>query len=431
MKSTKKIVSLLGVAVLALVGCKGAGTSSSAADSTSTPAASSTTVDISKLNYEFNVASPNEQTAWVKTQVEKYLKDNGYTNCTVKSSVLEEGSLDGISDWGTGPDIYAYPADKVLSLYSKGALAKVPAKMKTQMITDMGESPVSSCTLGDNAFGFPFTTNSYFLYYNTDLVSADQAKTMDGLIAANKEHDLKMNFKFSDGWYGIPSLMTFGAKWTINLNEDATAISSVAADFDSDAGVKAAKGIISCIRNEDFLSNDDTQAAPITSNGYGAIATGNWNQTKYAEAVGADKLKATVLPTLTVDGDTKPMKNFTGYKEYGINPKGYGTDTVKAGIEFAIGNYLVSKDVQLARYAQFKSSPINKVAAADASVADDQTVAAVNNMSTYTIPQSVVPGGVWAAWSAFYETVSAKSFDPTDEKIKAALTVFNNAVKTI
>ncbi|MFA6874064.1 MAG: hypothetical protein WCR16_00385 [Bacilli bacterium] len=430
MKSTKKIVSLLGVAVLALVGCKGAGTSS-VDDSTSSAAVSSTTVDNTKYTYEFKVASPNAQTAWVKTQVQAYLKDNGYTNCTVKSSVLEEGDAGSVSDWTSGPDIFAYASDQVLALSKAGAIGKVPTKIVNQMVADMGQAPVDACKLGDDVYGLPFTTNSYFLYYNTDFVSAEQAKTVDGLIAANKAKGAKTNYKFSDGWYGIPSLMTFGAKWQINLNEDGTAITSVDADFDSDAGVKAAKGIISMIQNPDVISNDGDQAAPTATAGYGSIATGNWNQKKYADAVGADKLKATILPSMTVDGVTKPMKNFTGFKQYGVNPLGYGTDTAKAAIEFNIAAYLVSEQEQLLRYEMFGASPLNKVAAADKEVADDQTVAAVNGMTSYTVPQSILPSGVWKAWESFYKTVSGVDFSATDENIKTTLTAFNNAVKDI
>ncbi|MFA6624692.1 MAG: hypothetical protein WCS80_02885 [Bacilli bacterium] len=437
MKSIRKVVSMLGLVAMTITGCKTntpassvKGDSSVAATSTPT----STGVDKSTYKYNFLIGSPNDQLAWVRLKVLGWLNENGYTNCTVSTFALEENDAGGnekVTDWSKGPDIYAFAGDQLLGLRAKGALAKVPTKLVNTMKTEMGDVVGGAGQLGDDYYGYPFTSNTFFLYYDTDFVSADQAKTMDGLIAANKTAGLKMNYKFSDGWYGIPSLMSYGASWDITLNETGDAISSVKTDFNGAKGLKAAKEIVKCVRNADFISNDGTQTGPSEDNGYGAIASGVWNYANFEKTAGTGKLKATVLPKFGTGTDAVAMKNFLGYKMYGVNPKGYGTDTVKAGIEYNIAAYLASDEMQEERYAVANYLPLSIKASSSETVKNDQAAQAITAMASYSVPQTVVPSGVWTAWEAFYSTISATSFDPTDANIQTALDAFDTAAEKI
>lgn len=434
MKRMTKFMSLALLAVFGLTGCGSTGTSGTSTGGTSTNSGSNTqdtstttTDDKASYNYTIKVGSPAAQVEWVVEKVQAYVKAEGYTNVKIEGYTLEEDRADSITDWSTGPDVFAFAGDKILNLAPY--LATVPTATVSSMNTSMGEDVVEAATLGDKVLAYPFTTNTFYQYYNSEYISAEEVLTLDGLIAANKEHGLKANYNLKNSWYGIPFLCSYGAKWDITLNEDGNAVSSINATFDTDEGLKAVKKLYALLTNADVATTDGDQPAPTQGNGYGSVVTGSWKDSTYKEAVGEDKLKATRLPLIETG---VYAKNFLGYKLYGVNSTLIGSDTKRAALDNRIAAYLVSKEMQVARYQQYSSAPVDQEAIADSAVASDQTVKAVADQISTSVPQTVVPSTIWGAYDALYTSlIGLSESEATDTKLTELLATFNEAVEKI
>jgi maltose-binding protein MalE len=135
MKRTK-LVALLGMVAL-LASCGGQTSTPTSTEDTGAGTTTSTVIETT-----LKIGSPAAQSEFVKGQVEKFLKDNGYSKVTVSMVELGEDKADSaITDWTTGPDVYAFAGDKILSLNQQGALATVPNSKLRKMGTDLSSRP--------------------------------------------------------------------------------------------------------------------------------------------------------------------------------------------------------------------------------------------------------------------------------------------------
>lgn len=425
-KLLRAAVSLLSI--LTLASCNQTKTSDKVSDSgtpsTSTKDSGSTVV--TNDTFTIKVGSDQKVVDWVAGKAQTYLRANGFPNVKVESYQLSEGDADSkVADWSAGPDVYAYASDKILNLVKAGALAKVTSKNLTTLNTELGEDVMASVKVGDNYYGYPYTTNTFYLYYNGDAVTEEQSKTMNGLIAAAaaKGSDYKVAYNLNNGWYGIPFLCSYGARFNVTVNDTGT-VTKITSDF-AEKALPAAKLIKSYFGNANVTLVDNDQAAPNDSSKTVAQVTGSWKNEAYTSAV--RNLKAAALPKID---DTTYAYTFRGYKDWGVNPQAYGSDVNRATADQALAMYFSGKDFQLDYYRQYSNLPLNKEANKDSTLATNQVNLAVQNEIAHSIPQSIVPTNVWSAYTSFYNTLTDAA-TTTDNQIKAALTAFDTAVQTI
>jgi arabinogalactan oligomer/maltooligosaccharide transport system substrate-binding protein len=410
-KLLTSVVSLLSVLMLA--SChQGSGSSKESGTSV-----------VTNETFTIKVGSDQNVVSWVAGKAQTYLRANGFPNVTVEAYQLSESKADSITDWSAGPDVYAYASDKILNLVHSGALAKVTSKNLTALNTMLGEDVMASVKIGDNYYGYPYTTNTFFMYYNGDAVTAEQAKTMDGLIAAAaaKGTDYKVAYNLKNSWYGIPFLSSYGARFNVSVS-DSGEVTGITSDF-AEKALPAAKLMKSYLRNGNVTLIDGDQVSPSDSNKTVAQVTGSWKNDAYSKDV--TNLKAAALPKID---DDHYAYAFMGYKDWGVNPQAYGSDVNRAAADQAVAMYFCGKEFQLDYFKQYSNIPLNKEAVKDPSLATNQIVPAIQAEIPHSIPQSVVPSNVWSAYDAFYTTLSSADTD-TDEEIKAALKDFDTALQ--
>ena len=140
--------------------------------------------------------------------------------------------------------------------------------------------------------------NGYFLYYDKSVISEEQVKTLDGILAAAQAAGKKMFMDVSNGWY-IASF--FLAKGNLGIGDDGFQT----CDFNNEAGVAAGEAIKALTAHEAFLTGDDA----ILTGGFGdtiaAGVSGTWNAAAIQGKLG-DNYAATKLPTFTVGGRAGP-----------------------------------------------------------------------------------------------------------------------------
>lgn len=407
-----KTISMLGLMTLMLVGC------GNASDETAKPATGETATEqpVGEKT-ELVIGSPNAHQAFAKTAAEKFLADNNLANTySIKMVELGESDTGGVTDWSaaTAPDLYAYASDQTGKLYAKGALAAIPEAYATKIETDMGAEAANAGILGGEAYGYPYAgDNGYFLYYNTDYVSAEQAKTLDGILEACTAAKMKFGYALDtdSSFFSIGTFMTFGARYNVTLNTDGT-LKSVTSTFADANGVKGGTLVKNLLANANV---DTTHAgarskAPTQANNFCAVVEGSWNYNEFSKQVG-DKLGVAKLPTATLDGETKNLASFLGYKLYGVNPIKSAGNTEKLSVLHQLANYLVSEKVQEDRFDQLTVVPTNTKVKALQKVTDSPLVKALADQAQFSVAQTVVPSNIWSACSTAIESLKADDAD--------------------
>ena len=418
------------LATLSLAGCR--------TRTSSTPPVSKPT-----LKTEIVIGSPTKHQPFVKGKIEAWLKTNGYTNVTLKMYDLDEHGAKDVTDFtgSSAPDIYAYASDQTLDLMAKGALAEVPDEFVAEMVKNMGQTDVDAAKVGDSYYAYPYAgDNGYYLYYNKDIVK--RFDTVEHIIADCKDAHVKFGYALEtdSSFFSIGTMFTFGARYNVTLN-NAGKISSVKADFDGDKGLKAAK-VIRDLMKDSSVTTTHAGARDIApsgeSTGFGAVVEGSWNYTNFREgkkdndgkviyAGLGDKLGCAKLPTVTVDGETKNLGSFLGYKLYGVNPQKSSGNADRLALLHTVANFLVSDEIQEGRWDTLQVAPTSDKVAALEKVAGDDHIKAINDQAKYSVGQTIVPGDIWKAMEALADSIKG-NLSATDEQLKDYLKTFNDKV---
>ena len=205
--------------------------------------------------------------------------------------------------------------DNIRSAVDGELVVGLDAATKTALTATEGAANVASASIDGTCYGYPYRAdNSYMLFYDSTIVSDEQAKTIEGVLAACKTASAKFAFAISNSWYGASPLWAAGGTETVNSDgiiESNFATAAVAAGGQAWADLYAA--------NHDtvWVSTDskDTILAGFTAGAttkYGAAVL--WNAYNDFHAANAN-VKVTKLPTLSIGGTAKQMKAFVGTKE--------------------------------------------------------------------------------------------------------------------
>lgn len=430
-----KFVTVAMLATLSLAGCR---TRTSSTPSVSKP------VDPSTLKTEIVIGSPTKHQPFVKGKVEAWLKTNGYTNVTLKMYDLAESDAKSITDFtGAGaPDIYAYASDHTLDLMAKGALAEVPEEFATEMVKNMGQTDVDAAKVGDAYYAYPYAgDNGYYLYYNKDIVK--RFDTVEHIIADCQAANVKFGYALEtdSSFFSIGTMFTFGARYNVTIDNSGK-ISSVKADFDGAKGLKAAKAIRDLMKSSPTVVTTHQGARDVApsgeASGFGAIVEGSWNYTNFRDGkknedgtfayVGmGDKLGCAKLPTVTVDGETKNLGSFLGYKLYGVNPQKSSGNADRLALLHTVANFLVSDATQEGRWDELQVAPTSDKVAALTKVASDDHIKAINDQAKFSVGQTIVPNGIWAGMITLADSIK-KNLSASDEQLTEFLKAFNNKV---
>jgi arabinogalactan oligomer/maltooligosaccharide transport system substrate-binding protein len=139
------------------------------------------------------------------------------------------------------------------------------------------------------------------------------------------------------------------------------------------------------------------------------------------------------LPEITVDGETRNLSSFLGYKLYGVNPVRSNKDTARLALAHEVAQYLVSEEVQLSRYHEFGVGPTLKSLINSSEIQSDVALTAINAQSVFAVAQTAVPGNVWTAPNTFYTELNTLIGADgqgvvTDAKLRELLEALNTAI---
>ena len=348
--------------------------------------------------------------ALTQEQIDAFEKANPgiVINASIEGVTEADAGSKVIADVASAPDIYCFAQDQLARLVQAAALA-APGKSAAETIKANNDAgSVAAASVAGSLYAYPMTSdNGYYLYYNTSIISAEDADSMEAIIAACEANGLKFRYALENAWYTASFFFGAGchSNWTMNEAGEFTAVDD---NFNSETGLIAMKGMETLAKSPCYDSNADifTDA--------GAIVTGIWNANAAAEHFG-DNLGATDLPSFEVDGQSYHLGSYTGNKLMGVKPQ---SDAKKAAVLSLLAQYLTNEECQLQRYEKFQWGPSNKNAQASDAVQANISLAALAKQGEYGQPQGQIHGSWWDIAKVLGADAKAAG---SEDDLKAAL----------
>ena len=324
----------------------------------------------------------------------------------------------------TAPDVYEFASDKLANLYNKGALARITGDNKKFLEDKINEFGQVCARFFDGYYAYPYSgDNTYYLQYDKSVITnVEDTKDMLKLMDAAAAKGYKVAYNLGSGFWGAAAMFTFGADYTINYTEDGN-VESIVADFDSAKGKKAATAIYNIVNHPAFL---DSSGVPAKDEKVAAIIGGTWNISDLKD-LWKDNYGCAVMPTVTVDGETKNLGAFLGGKLLGVNPLRSVGDKDRLVAAHKLARFMADKDAQYKRFQKRSVGPCHKDVMAMADVQANENMQVLFAQSEFAHAQTPVPQGVWDAPAVLFTAI--KEGKCTLTNIQTYIDGYNKTVK--
>ena len=412
----KKIIAMLlaCVMVLGLAACGGSTTEA-------TEPVSNEVTDVT-----LKVWGPQEdqvdESSWLIAMEKAFAEAHPEYNITWDNGVCPEGDAAKMvtADPSTAADVYMFANDQLGTLLQAGALAKLGGSYLEQVQADVSATYVNTVTSTDgNVYGFPVAPNTWFMYYNKELVGDADLTSLEAVMEKGI-----VAFEVKNSWY-LPSFF-FAAGGSLFGETGADAAAGI--QFGGEVGYNATNAVLDLLENPNFkVDGDGYGNAGLKDGTVAAYFSGSWDYQGLYEALG-DKLGAVAAPTVTVGGEAKQLKAYAGSKAVGVNPN---ASNQKAAMQFAA--VLASADSQLLRFQLRNITPAVTALAENADVAASiVAVAESNTMAFASVAQPTIAemNPVWGPVGTFGTNIAdgmvtrdnvVESVDALDAQLNGAL----------
>lgn len=273
---------------------------------------------------------------WLKTECEAFAAEHPEWNLTFEYGVCSEG--DAKTNVGTDPtaaaDVYMFANDQIPDLLAANGIAELGGSTVDQIKSQNSDTMVNTVTYDGGVYGVPFTSNTWFMYYDKSVFTEDDVKNLDTMLEKGV-----VSFPLSNSWY-IASFYVangctlFGADGT----DEAAGF-----DFSGDKAAAVTDYLVDLAANPNFKNDaEGSGIAGLADGSVNAIFSGSWDYDNVKEALG-DNMGIAAAPTFTLDGKEAQMKAFAGSKAIGVNP-----NAEYPQVAVALAAYLGSADAQKA-----------------------------------------------------------------------------------
>ena len=329
---------------------------------------------------------------WLKKSCEAFAKDYKDADLKFEYAVCPEG--DTLTKVGQDPekaaDVYMFANDQVAGLNAANGIAKLGGKVADEVKKTNAKNIVDSITLDDSIYGVPFTSNTWFMYYNKDMFTEDDVKNLDTMLKKGKVAFPVTNAWFSPAFFYATGCTLFGES---GMDE------KDGVQFGGQKGADATNYLVDFVKNPNFVNDQDGSGlSGLRDGSIGAMFSGSWDYDAISEALG-DKMGVCKLPTITIDGQEKQLRSFAGSKAIGVNPN---CKNMQAAVQLA--SYLGSEKAQKDHYDLRKVIPCNIETLKDEKIANDPVVKAQNDtISETSVMQPFVSkmGNFWDPMANF------------------------------
>ena len=320
--------------------------------------------------------------SWLQQREAAFQKAHPEYKITWENGECHEGDAAHMitADPKAAADVYVFANDQIGTLVNVGAMTALTGKYLKQVQEDNAQTLVNTVTYTDGSvYGFPLTNNTWFMYYNKEIFSAEDVKSLDTMLTKGV-----VAFPWETGWYSGSFFLANGGTLFGDKGIDASAGIQFGPD---NGGYEAALKMVQLAANPNMLND-------ISGDGYfglcdgsvGAYFSGSWDYYGLYEALG-HKLGAVQLPMVEIGGRQKQMKSFAGSKGVAVNPH---ADEPALAMEFAA--FLATPESQKLRYQDNGTIPAAAALAQDPDIQNDLVaLAEINTMTNAAVVQPSIP----------------------------------------
>ena len=284
------------------------------------------------------VWSPSEDQSkasgeWLQTCCENFAALHPEWDITFVYGVADEATAaDTVSsDPSASADVFMFANDNITKMTDAQALARFGGKYAEQIASSNSEAILNSITIDGSLYGIPYTTNTWYMYYDKRVFSEEDVKSLDTMLEKGV-----VSFPFTNSWY-LPSFYFANG---CTLFGDGTQ-EELGVDFTGEKAYEVTDYLIDLAANPNFVIDaDGAGMAGLRDGSINAIFTGSWDSGSIKEILG-ENMGAAALPAFTLNGETKQMMAYAGSKAIGVNAH---SKYMVPAVELAI--YLGSAEAQ-------------------------------------------------------------------------------------
>lgn len=374
------------------------------------------------LSNKDSAAIPALEAAWNKAHPTEKIKFD--------VSIVEEGDVGNkyTEDPEKTPDIAHVPGDVVSKLYQGEHLASfTEADLEVEGF-DVGKGAlkIAQDTNGIQ-YGLPFSANTYFLYYNKANVTAEQAKTLKGIVEAAGENKA-LAVDLANGWY-TQSIFMSAKNGGIFADNGTSATETL---INTEAGLSAAKVIRNFYQNEDkyAIGGGEAMKSAVAA-GCVSYISGSWDYALAADNWGAENVGMTILPKLDFNGEEREWRTIGDYKSIVVS-----ANSAHKALAKKVAVFLDTMEGQKIRFEANQGSTVPTSASLLANEEFKKNflfagvMSEVNASNVYQQNLSEKFGNWWNAATAFCNDVKADvvAGKLTDEDLQGQLTKLEAAL---
>ncbi len=373
----KKIWAILLTAALTAGAATGCGNTGAQEDTRGNNAEDSSGEQKEARDVSLTVWGPQEDQAKLegydegilKAMCEAFNAEHPEWNITFEYGVCSEGDAKDVvtKDVDAAADVYMYANDQIPVLVEAGALSKLGGTTVEEIRNNNEKAMADSVVYQGDVYGIPYTSNTWFLYYDKSKFSEEEVKSLDTMLDKDLGKDV-VNFAFplDNSWY-IEAFYYAGGGSLFGDGTDAEA----GCDWDNENGVAATKYMVKMAKSKKFSNEKEgSSIAKFKDGKLGAYCSGSWDAKAIQDALGKN-FGATQLPTVKINGREGQMKSFAGSKAVGVNPRCEDQE-----VAVALAKYLAGEKCQRIRFEARDIAPIHVDLAKEEEVAKDEVIQA-------------------------------------------------------
>ena len=343
---------------------------------------------------------------WIDTMEKEFKKD--HPEVSFKNSVVAppDAATTVKQDPKAAADVYLFPNDQIGELVKAGAIGELGDDAVKQVKEQNEDALVKSVTAQDGKmYGVPYTSNTWFMYYNKSKFSADDVKSLDKMLEKGK-----VAFDITNAWY-LPGFYLDGNMTLFGENgTDAKAGMKL-----GDKAAEITKYLTKLVANKNFvLDGKGRGMAGLKQGSVDAIFSGSWDAANVKQALG-DNYAAAGLPKFKTESGEHQMKALAGSKAVA-----YNTHSKAQKMAAIFAAFLGSKKSQQIAFEKEGAVPSDKSLAdsvkdAPAAVAQMETIAKTSVVQ----PSIAEMGDFWDPTGTFGKALT-KDINEANAEAKTA-----------
>ncbi len=380
------------------------------------------TVDENAVTHLRVWVGDNADVAWMDQVIRDFQAVHPDRDYDIQIGVQNEGDVARVilADVESAADVFTFADDQLPDMLLGGALMPLQDSIEDVINRNTPESVAAASGTDGQLCAYPATAdNGYFLFYNSALITPEDAASFETLLDRAAQNGRRVAFPMNNGWY----LYSFfrGAGLEMRLSDDGvTNLCTWNATETPITGVQVLSSLLEISKHPGFVSADsDAFVAGLKDGSIIAGVSGTWNAAVAAQVWG-DDYAAAKLPTFRAADQDVQMASFSGFKLVGVNP--YAEN---AGAAFDLANFMTDYEAQLDRFRLRRQGPSNVAALASAEVQAEPAIAAIIAQAPYADVQRV-GSKYWDAAASLGKIISSGNPNGADLQ-----TLLDNAVAGI